>query len=201
VTKTGWFLANLFGGFMIKVESLIQEMIEDIKGLDEKDRKSKKDILEAYNAKIEEAEKVNEGVVDRVKEKTESFSHKADICCFLAFIPFVILIHLLKLPPWSYLVSALFIFAVFICIVIFGYKHIVDKSIKEENENFTYRIICTLICQYITENLNKTMYKDCYKKIWEAFENLQKEGKSEDFEKAIKEVGLREMLENLDEEN
>lgn len=186
---------------MINVESLIQEMIEDIKGFDEKDRKSKKNILKAYNAKIEEAEKVNEGVVDRVKEKTESFSHKVDICCFLAFIPFVILIHLLKLPPWSYLVSALFIFTVFICIIIFGYKHIVDKDIKEENENFTYRIICTLVGQYITENLNKTLYKDCYKKIWEAYENLQKEGKSEDFEKAIKEVGLREMLENLDEEN
>lgn len=184
---------------MTKIESLIQEMVEDIKGFDEKDRKSKKDILEVYNAKIEEAEKVNEGVVDRVKKKTESFSHKADICCFLAFIPFVILIHLLKLPAWSYLASALFIFAVFICIIIFGYKSIVDKGIKEENENFTYRIICTLVSQYITENLNKSMYKDCYKKIWEAYENLQKEGKSEDFEKAIKEVGLREMLENLEQ--
>lgn len=186
---------------MINVESLIQEMIEDIKGFDEKDRKSKKNILEAYNTKIKEAEKVNEGVVDRVKAKAESFSHKADICCFLTFILFAILIHLLKLPPWSYLVCALFIFAVFICIIIFGYKRIVDKGIEEENENFTYRIICTLVCQYITENLNKSMYKDCYKKIWEAYENLQKEGKSEDFEKAIKEVGLREMLENLDEEN
>ena len=38
-------------------------------------------------------------------------------------------------------------------------------------------------------------------KICKKRENLQKEGKSEDFEKAIKEVGLREMLENLDEEN
>ena len=183
---------------MTKVESLIQEMIEDIKGFDEKDRKSKKDILEAYNAKIEEAEKVNEGVVDRVKEKAENFSHKADICCFLAFIPFVILIHLLKLSPWSCLASALFIFAVFICIIIFGYKHIVDKGIKEEKENFTYRIICTLISQYITENLNKSMYKDCYKKIYEAYEILKKEGKAEDFEKAIKEVGLKEMLETLE---
>jgi len=186
---------------MVNVESLIQEMIEDIKGFDEKSRKSKKNILEVYNAKIKEAEKVNAGVVDRVKEKAESFSHKADICCFLAFIPFVILIHLLKFPSWSYLVSALFIFIVFICIIIFGYKRIVDKGIKEENENFTYRIICTLVNQYITENLNKTLYKDCYKKIWEAYENLQKDGKAEDFEKAIKEVGLREMLENLDEEN
>lgn len=184
---------------MTKVESLIQEIARDVKDFDEKDRKSKKSILEAYNTKIEEAEKVNENVVDRVKEKTESFSHKADICCFLVFIPFAILIHLLKLPLWSYLVSALFIFAVFICIVIFGYKHIVDKGIKEENENFTYRIICTLVSQYITENLNKSMYKDCYKKIWEACEILQKEGKSEDFEKAIKEVGLREMLENLEQ--
>lgn len=184
---------------MTKIESLIQEIASDVKDFDEKDRKSKKGILEVYNAKIEEAEKVNENVVDRVKEKTESFSHKADICCFLAFIPFVILIHLLKLPVWAYLASTLFIFAVFICIIIFGYKRIVDKGIKEENENFTYRIICTLVSQYITENLNKTMYKDCYKKIWEAYENLQKEGKSEDFEKAIKEVGLREMLENLEQ--
>lgn len=39
---------------MINVESLISEMIEDIKGFDEKGRKSKKDILEAYNAKIKE---------------------------------------------------------------------------------------------------------------------------------------------------
>jgi hypothetical protein len=186
---------------MVNVESLISEMIEDVKGFDGKDRKSKKNILEAYNAKIEEAEKVNENVVDRVKEKAESFSHKVDICCFLAFIPFVILIHLLKLPSWSYLVCALFIFIVFICTVILGYKHIVNKGIKEENEDFTYRIICALVSQYITENLNKTMYKNCYKKIWEAYEKLQKEGKAEDFEKAIKEVGLREMLENLEAEN
>ena len=42
---------------MINVESLIQEMIEDIKGFDEKDRKSKKNILKAYNTKSKKLKK------------------------------------------------------------------------------------------------------------------------------------------------
>lgn len=184
---------------MTNIESLIQEIARDVKDFDEKDRKSKKSILAAFSAKADEEEKENEDIVARTERKVDNFYSKGTFIVILTTIAFAILVCILKLPLLIWLPGVLFIGAVSICILHFGNKRIVANNLKEENESYIYRIICMLFCQYATENINKSMYKDCYKRIWEAYENLQKEGKSEDFEKAIKEVGLREMLENLEQ--